>query len=194
MQRADAFYDFLQMPTNAGKSGGTLPGEFWRVRLDGVSGTLGFPLTLRLSLMLISMLVAAMGVNRMLLQRLLGGWALALAFRREVFASLDVSYTAATALPPCRRCRVNGHFIDELVLVTGLAPLETNLRAEPCEKLFATGASPRRVGRGAACDGRAAGAPLALHHLVSIRFFFRRQAYQSLGTREPDQPPQVVYV
>ena len=27
-QRADALYDFLQMPTNVGKSGSTLAGEF----------------------------------------------------------------------------------------------------------------------------------------------------------------------
>ena len=43
--------------------------------------------------MLISMRVAPMGVNRTLLQRLLGGWALA--FRREVLASPDVSHIAA---------------------------------------------------------------------------------------------------
>ena len=54
----------------------------------------------RVSLMLITMLVAAVGVNRTLLRRLLGGWAFALAFRREAFASLDVSYTAAATLPP----------------------------------------------------------------------------------------------
>ena len=44
VQRADALHDFFQMPTNARKSGSTLVGEFWRGRLDGVSGTLGFPL------------------------------------------------------------------------------------------------------------------------------------------------------
>ena len=49
VQRADALYDFLQMP-NAGKSGSTLAGEFQGGRLDGVSGTLGFPLTRRVSL------------------------------------------------------------------------------------------------------------------------------------------------
>ena len=43
LQQADDLYDCAQMPTNAGKSG-TLSGEFWRGRLDGVSGTLGFPL------------------------------------------------------------------------------------------------------------------------------------------------------
>ena len=82
------------------------------------------------------------------LQRLAVGWAFALAFRREVVASLDVSYTAATSLPPTRRCRVNGALLDELVFVTGLAPLlETNLRAEPRERLYATDASPN----GACC-------------------------------------------
>ena len=35
-----------------------------------------------------------------------------LAFRREVFASLDVPYTAATSLPPSRRCRLNGAFFQ----------------------------------------------------------------------------------
>ena len=130
--------DFLQMPTNAGKSGRTLSGDFCRGRLDGVSGTLGFPLERRVSLMLVTMLISAMGVNRTLLRRLLGGWAFTLGFRREVFASLDVF----TSLPPSRRCRLNGALLDELLLVTGLAPLlETNLRAEPCETLHATDAS-----------------------------------------------------
>ena len=101
----------------------------------------------RALLVLITMLVAAGGVNRTLLQRLLGRWAFALAFRREVFAGLDVSWTAATTLPPNRRCRVNGALLDELFLVTGLALLrETNLRAEPCERLDATDASPSGAG------------------------------------------------
>ena len=64
VQRADGLYDFLQMLQNAGNSGSTLAGVFWGGRVDGVSGTLGFPLARRVSLMLISMLVAAMGVNR----------------------------------------------------------------------------------------------------------------------------------
>ena len=41
----------------------------------------------------------------------------------------------------------NGAILDELVLLTGLAPLlEMNLRAEPCEKLHATDASPSGAG------------------------------------------------
>ena len=58
------------MPTNAGKSGSTLWGELEGGRLDGISGTIGFPLERRVSLMLT------------MIQRLLGGWAFALAFRR----------------------------------------------------------------------------------------------------------------
>ena len=117
-------------------------GEVWGGHIDGVSGTLGFPLERRVSLMLVTMLISAMGVNRALLQRLLGGWAFALAFRQEVFASLGVSCTA-TSLPPSRRCRLNGALFDEHLLVIGLAPLlETNLRAEPCETLHTTDASP----------------------------------------------------
>ena len=46
VQRADALYDFLHMPT-----------------LDGVSGTLGFPLERRVSLMLVTMLISAVGVG-----------------------------------------------------------------------------------------------------------------------------------
>ena len=49
---------------NAGKSGSALSGEFWGGRLDGVSGTLGCPLERRAPFMLITMLVAAVGVNR----------------------------------------------------------------------------------------------------------------------------------
>ena len=73
VQRADAFYDFLQMPAIADESGSTLSAEFWGGHLDGVAGTLGFPVEQRVSLVLITMLIAATGVNRTLLQRLLGG-------------------------------------------------------------------------------------------------------------------------
>ena len=68
------------MPTNAGKSGSPLSGEFWRGRLDDISGTLGFPLERQVSPTLLTMLIAALGVNRTLLQRL-GGWAFALTSR-----------------------------------------------------------------------------------------------------------------
>ena len=42
---------------------------------------------------------------------------------------------------------MNGALLDELLLVTGLAPLlQTNLRAKPCEKVYATNASPSGAG------------------------------------------------
>ena len=80
-------------------------------RLDGISGTLGFPLEPRVSLMLTTMLIAAVGVSRTLFQRLLGGWSFALAFRREVscsFSSMQtvprnsVRYRARDSVPQTR--------------------------------------------------------------------------------------------
>ena len=56
VQRADAVYDFFQKPTNAGKSGSTLSREFWRGRLDAVSGTLWHT---RVSFMLVTVLISA---------------------------------------------------------------------------------------------------------------------------------------
>ena len=108
--------------------------------------------------MLVTMLISALVVDRTLLRRLLGGWAFALAFRREVFASLDVCYTAATSLPPSGRCRVTGALLDELLLVT-------NLR--PCETPYATDASPGGAG---GCFASITGEGwLALHVLVEER-------------------------
>ena len=61
-------------------------------------------------------------------------------------SSLLPSLLAAT-LPPSRRCRLNGALLGELLFVTGLPPLlETDLRTEPCDKLFATDASPSGAG------------------------------------------------
>ena len=117
-------------------------------RLDGMSGTLGFPLERRVSRMLTTMLTAAVGVNRTLLQRLLGGWAFALTFRREVFACLDVSYTAAATLLPCRRCRVTrrsdstSFCLSQGLLLCCRRSCGRNL----CAQLFATDASPRGAG------------------------------------------------
>ena len=63
-----------------------------------------------------TMLIVAVGVNRTLLQPLLGGWASALASRREVFACFDVSNVAA-ASPPLRTLRqVKGALLDVLWL------------------------------------------------------------------------------
>ena len=79
VQRADALHDFSNADKcRQGFSGSTLTGEFWEGGLDGISGTLGFPLERRVSLMLT--------------QRFLEGWAFALAYRREASACLDVSH------------------------------------------------------------------------------------------------------
>ena len=119
---------------------------------------------------------------------------------------------------------MNGALLDELPLVTGLAPwLQTNLRAEPCEEHYAPDASPSGAGGCAhhtgglarlvrfdlaedtgehvRLDWKGEEQPSDMHHrgaaaaprcfrTVFFFFFFRRQAHQSLGTGEPDQPPQ----
>ena len=93
--------------------------------------------------MLITMLVAADGVSRTLLRRLLGGWAFALALRREAFASLDVSYTAAAILPPSRRCRVNGTLrASTCHWACSLVATELTSGTLQKKKLYDTDASP----------------------------------------------------
>ena len=198
-------YDFLPNAYavhSPGSSGGHFDGH-----LEG-----------RVSLMLITMLVAATGANRTLHQRLFGGWAFALAFWRAANACLDVAHSAAASLAPSRRCRVSGALSDELLLVTGLAPLlDTHLRAEPCEKLHATGASPDGAGGCAASitqkdwlalydlaeekeehvrlDWKGEEPPSKMHDGRAldhaVRFpILHGQAHQLPGTGEPDQPPQ----
>ena len=93
VQRTDALYDFLQMPTNAGRTAGW---GFGHTRVP--SRTPSFPHDHH-------------DAGRC-------GWAFAVALRREVLAT---SNTAAATLPPSRRCRVNGALLDELLLVTGRA-------------------------------------------------------------------------
>ena len=132
VQRVDALYGFFQMPTNVGKSGSTLSGEFWEGRLDGVSGILGFPLKRRVSLMLVTMVISAVVVNRTILQRLLGGWAVALAFRRSVFRQPRCVLRCIHFIAAKQTMSTERALLDELLFVTGLALVcETNLRAEP---------------------------------------------------------------
>ena len=93
VQRADALYDFLQMPTNAGKPGSTLAassGEGTSTALQALSDSISS------GEFRSSRCWSLPQVNRTPLRRLLGGWAFALAFRREAFACLDVAYTAAS--------------------------------------------------------------------------------------------------
>ena len=76
--------------------------------------------------MLVTMLISAVGVNRTPPRHLLGGWAFALAFRREVFASLDVS----------RSCLSQG----------SLLCWKRTCGRNPSKKLNATDASPSGAG------------------------------------------------
>ena len=69
VQRADIVYDFLHMPANVAVH---LERGFWGGRLDGLASTLGDPLERRVSFMLTTMLIAAVGGNRTLLQRFPG--------------------------------------------------------------------------------------------------------------------------
>ena len=97
VQRADACttsvkYQHMQASQAVRSSGVFLGG-----RLDGISGTIGFPLKRRVSVMLTTMLIAAVDVNQTLLQHLLGRWASDLAFPRGLFASLSVSSIATAA-------------------------------------------------------------------------------------------------
>ena len=127
VQRADAVCD-VKMPTHAGKSGSTLSGKFWE------DASMAFQahsdsLLSRVSLILhdanrcgglkSDALATPLGKGREE-----GRGPFALAFRREGFASLDVSYLAATVAPL----------------------LQTNVRANPCAELFATDASPSGAG------------------------------------------------
>ena len=109
----------------------TLAGKFWGGRLDGVSGTLGSPLERRVSLMLVTMQISAVCVYRALLRRLLEGWAFAV-----------VSYTAATTLPPSRRCLLNGALLDWLLLITGLAPILETFASRTLRKALRYGRNP----------------------------------------------------
>ena len=128
-QRVDTLRDFLQMSTNTDKSDSTLTGVFWWGHLNDLSDTRRLPLTRRVSLMFISIQAAVVTVHRTLLKHLLRDWLFGLVFRRKVFVSLDMSYTTCLILTSSSGCRENAVPLDELVLVTGLAPLlNTNLR------------------------------------------------------------------
>ena len=108
---------------------------FWCGRLDGLASTLGDPLERRVSFMLTTMLVAAVGGNRTLLQRFPGR----VGSRPRFFGEKHSPASACSTLQP----RAS---LDELLLVTRLAPLlQTIWRAELCEELYATGASPDGV-------------------------------------------------
>ena len=69
------------MPTTQSETG--FRAEFWGGALDGIAGTLGFPMCRRTSLMCVTLTGAVLGLTRTSSQRLLGAWNFALCFRRE---------------------------------------------------------------------------------------------------------------
>ena len=88
VQRADALYDLPKMRHKQARKTAHSRESFGRGGSPGISRTLGFHLERRVSLMLSTVLIAAMGVNRTLLRRFMEVWAIALAVRREVFRQL----------------------------------------------------------------------------------------------------------
>ena len=80
------------------------------------------------------------------MKRLLGAWGFTLSFRRECLSFLDVSFVAE-CLPSRKPCKLSGALLDELVLVSVLAPLfSAKLSAPPLSELFAFDASEARAG------------------------------------------------
>ena len=101
----------------------------------------------RATLALTTCLGACLGVNRAQLKSLLGAWVCTLSFRRECPSFLDVSFVGAQSLPSRKPCKPSGALLDELVLVSVLAPpFSANLRAPPLSELFAFDASDARAG------------------------------------------------
>ena len=85
---------------------------------------------------------ACLGVNRAKLKRLLGA-----SFRRECLSFLDVSFVGAESLPSRKPCKLSSTLLNELVLLSVLAPLcSAVLRSPPLNELFAFDASDSRAG------------------------------------------------
>ena len=117
--------------------------EFWGGALDGISGSLGFPMHCRTTLMYVTLLGALLGITRGSLQQILGAWNFALSFRREALCCLDVAFMCAMKLPTRRHTPAHGALLDDLLVVAGIAPLlQADLRTQPRYELCATDASP----------------------------------------------------
>ena len=209
------FCTFLHMPTNAGKSGSTLAGEFWGGRLDGVAG------------MPITMLLAAVGAHRTLLQPLLGvGIRPRFPIRRireprrvlhcsHHFASQQTMSVKGAVLDEfvqgsllCwkRTCERN-HVKDSTLRIhfrAALAAASRQLHREAWLALYELaeekGEHVRLDWRGveppcSVHDGRAAGALLALQltWATVFSYVFFQGKHINLMELEPDQPPQAGY-
>ena len=145
--RAERMYRQLAMPISSEKGISGFKAEFWGGALDGISGSLGFPMHRRTTLMYVTLLGALLGVTRGSLQQILGAWNFALSFRREALCCLDVAFMCARKLPTRRPTAAHGALLDDLLVVAGIAPLlQADLRTQPRYDLFATDASPSGAG------------------------------------------------
>ena len=109
------------MPTAQSKEAANFRAEFWGGALDGIAGTLGFPVGRRTSLMYVTLLGAVLGFTRTTLQQLLGAWNFALSFSREALCCFDVAFVAARSLPIRKPTPASGALFNNLLLVCGLA-------------------------------------------------------------------------
>ena len=145
MNRADAMYAALGMPIKKQAGDGEFAGPIWGAQLDGQRGKLTFPVCRPATLP--TCLGAFLVVNSAQLKRLIGAWGFSLSFRRECFSFLDISFVAAESLPSRKPCKLSGPLLDELILVSVLAPrYSTDLRSPPLTELFAFDAWMRAQG------------------------------------------------
>ena len=79
--RARNMYGQLSMPTAESERAADFRAEFWSGSLNGIAGTLGFPIGRRTSLMYGTLTSAVVGVTCTSLQQLLGAWNVALEFQ-----------------------------------------------------------------------------------------------------------------
>ena len=103
--RAEHTYRQLAMPISSDKGNTGFKAEFWGGAPEGISGSLGFPMHRRTTLMYVTLLGALLGVTRGSLQQILGAWNFALSFRREALCCLDVAFMCARKLPTRRHLR-----------------------------------------------------------------------------------------
>ena len=115
--------------------------------MDGISGSLGFPMHRRTTLMYVTLLGALLGVTRGSLQQILGAWNFASVSGEKRSCCLDVAFMCARKLPTRRHTPAHGALLDDLLVVAGIAPLlQADLRTQHRYDLFATDASPSGAG------------------------------------------------
>ena len=110
-------------------------GPIWGVHLDGQRGTLGFPMCRRAIFGSHHLHGAWLSVTREQEKRLLGAW------------GVGPLVLTGESLGSRKPCKPSGALLDELVLVSVLAPLySANLHSLPLNELFAFDPSGSRVG------------------------------------------------